>query len=78
LPNAWSRNEILEYISYCHERIIGALAELTEEKATMPLPAAHRFNGQPHGRIIMGIVGHTTEHAAQIRQFVAGSGIAPK
>jgi hypothetical protein len=77
LPAAWSRSEILGYIDYCRQRAGNTLAGMTDEKAATPLPAAHRFSGQPHAWIITGLVVHTTEHASQIRQFIAAAGIAP-
>lgn len=70
LPRAWTRAEIVAYIDYCRQRVRDALADMTEEKAATPLPPAHRYSGQPHARIITAAVGHTIEHASQIRQFV--------
>lgn len=69
LPVAWSRPEVLGYIEYCRQRVHDALEGMTEAKAARPLPAAHRYGGQPHAGIITAILGHTTEHAVQIRQF---------
>jgi len=44
-------------------------------------PAAPRLDvcaaAGPHAWIITGLVGHTTEHASQIRQFITAAGIAP-
>ncbi len=77
LPAAWSRPELLGYIDYCRGRVRDTLADMTDEKAATPLPPAHRYRGQPHASIIMGMVGHTTEHASQIRQFITAAGIAP-
>ena len=70
LPAAWSPGEIQGYIDYCREQVRNALADMTDEKAARPLPAAHRYRGQPHAWLITGMIGHTTEHAAQIRQFI--------
>jgi hypothetical protein len=77
LPAAWSRSEMLGYIDYCRQQVRNTLAGVTDEKAATPLPAAHRYRGQPHAWIITGLVGHTTEHASQIRQFITAAGIAP-
>ena len=77
LRAAWSRSEMLAYIDYCRQRVRNTLAGMTDEKAATPLPPAHRYRGQPHARVIMGLVGHTTEHASQIRQFITAAGIAP-
>ncbi|MEX1023120.1 MAG: DinB family protein [Dehalococcoidia bacterium] len=77
LPAAWSRSEMLGYIDYCRQQARNALADMTEEQAATPLPPTHRYRGQPHARIITGMVGHTTEHASQIRQFITAAGIAP-
>lgn len=77
LPAAWPRPEMLAYIDYCRERVRTVLAVMTDEKAATPLPRAHRYGGQPYAWIIMALVGHTTEHASQIRQFITAAGIAP-
>jgi hypothetical protein len=77
LPRAWSRSEMLAYIEYCRQRVRNTLAGMTDEKAATPLPPAHRYRGQPHAWIITGLVGHTTEHASQIRQFITSARIAP-
>ena len=42
---------------------------MTEEAAATPLPSNYRYRGQPHAAIITALIGHTTEHASQIRQF---------
>lgn len=68
---------MLAYVDYCRQRVRDTLAGMTDEKAATPLPAAHRYRGQPHAWIIAGLVGHTTEHASQIRQFITVAGIAP-
>ena len=73
LPAAWSRSEMLGYIDYCRQQVGSTLAGMTEQLAATPLPPAHRYRGQPHAWIIAGLVGHTTEHAAQIRQFTTAA-----
>jgi hypothetical protein len=77
LPAAWTRDEILGYIDHCRKRAIDTLGVMSEERAARPLPAAHRYAGQPHAWVIGGLVGHTSEHAAQVRQFVAGMEAEP-
>ena len=77
LPAAWSRSEMLGYIDYCRQQVGSKLAGMTDQLAATPLPPAHRYRGQPHAWIIAGLVGHTTEHAAQIRQFTTAAGTAP-
>ena len=49
---------------------------MTDEQAATPLPEAHRYRGQPHAWIITSAVGHTIEHAAQIRQFITAARMA--
>jgi len=71
LPAAWSRLEVLAYIEYCRERVRDTLAAMSDAQASTLLPAGHRYGGQPHAWVITALVGHTTEHAAQIRQFIA-------
>lgn len=75
LPAAWTRSEILGYIDYCRQRVRYTLAGMTDGKAATPLPPAHRYSGQPHAWIITGAIGHTIEHASQIRQFITDAGI---
>ncbi|MGE0598846.1 MAG: hypothetical protein AB7J35_03355 [Dehalococcoidia bacterium] len=76
LAQPWSRAELLGYVDYCREQARTILAGMTEEKAATPLPRSHRYGGQPYASNIVGLVVHTTEHAAQIRQFVTGAGAA--
>ncbi len=76
LPAPWSRDEVLAYIDHCRQRATDTLAGMTEETAATMLPRAHRYGGQPHAWVITGLVGHTTEHASQIRQFITAAGIA--
>lgn len=71
LPAAWSQSEVRAYIDYCRERVHDALAGMTDEKAANPLPQTHRRGGEPHAFVIADLLRHTTEHAAQIRQFVS-------
>jgi hypothetical protein len=42
---------------------------MTEDKAATPLPPTHRYAGQPYAWIVTSLIGHTTAHATQIRQF---------
>jgi hypothetical protein len=70
LPVAWTRAEMLGYIDYCRQRVRDTLAGLTDELASTPLPAAHRYAGHPHAWAITGALGHTIEHGSQIRQFI--------
>ena len=76
LPAPWTRSEMLGYLDYCRTRVRDTLASMTDEKAATPLPEAHRYSGQPHAWITTGAVGHTIEHAAQIRQFITAANMA--
>jgi hypothetical protein len=71
---AWTRSEMLTYVDFCRHRVRDTLAGMTDEKAATPLPPAHRYIGQPHAWIVVGLVGHTIEHAAHIRQFITDAG----
>ena len=73
LPRAWTQSEITGYIGYCRQRVRDTLAGMSDDKAAMPLPSAHRYAGKPYAWLIIGAVGHTIEHAAQIQQFVTSS-----
>ena len=77
LASAWTRDEIGGYIEHCRAKLAEALASMRDEVAARPLPRTHRYGGQPHAWIITGMVGHTTEHASQIRQFITSVGIGP-
>ena len=70
LPVPWSHSQIAGYIDYCRQRVRETLAGLTEQKATTPLPPTHRYEGQPYAWIVTTLIGHTTAHATQIRQFI--------
>lgn len=73
---AWSRSEIVGYLDFCRQRARDTLAGMTEDKAATPLPPSHRYRGQPYAWVITSLVGHTTEHGSQIRQFITAAGIA--
>jgi hypothetical protein len=73
LPVAWPRSDVLAYADHCHHVLSEALERMTEEKAARLLPPAHRYRGQPHAWILTALIGHTTEHASQIRQFITTS-----
>jgi hypothetical protein len=67
---------MLVYLDYCRKRVRDTLAGMTDEKAATPLPQTHRYGGQPHAWLITAAVGHTIEHAAQIRQFITAASMA--
>ena len=73
VSRVWTRTEILGYVQWCRDRVRTTLEHMTDEKAARPLPAAHRYRGQPYAWILTGIPGHTIEHASQIRQFTNDS-----
>lgn len=75
LPSAWSKSEIGDYVEYCRERIRNTLGDVTEERAATPLPSPHRYAGSPYAWLVTSLVGHTTAHATQIRQFGTASTI---
>ncbi|HUS21598.1 MAG TPA: hypothetical protein VMZ66_06255 [Aeromicrobium sp.] len=64
------------YLDYCRQRARDTLAGMTEDKAATPLPPSHRYRGQPYAWVITSLVGHTTEHGSQIRQYLTAAGIA--
>ncbi len=67
---------MLGYLDYCRTRARDTLAGMTDEQAATPLPQAHRYSGQPLAWIMTSAVGHTIEHAAQIRQFITAASMA--
>ncbi|HWC33661.1 MAG TPA: hypothetical protein VG650_02425 [Mycobacteriales bacterium] len=76
LPNrVFTRGELLGYTAWCRDRARRSCEALTEDVALRPLPDRHRYAGTPYGQIIGGIPLHVVEHAAQIRQFLTGSGV---
>ncbi len=77
LDVAWSRLDVLAYIEHCRERVRVSVAEMSDAQGSTLLPVAHRYAGQPHARVITSLVGHSSEHAAQIRQFIAAAAITP-
>ena len=71
LQRPWTGGELLGYVDYCRRRVHETLSAATDLDGARPLPARHRYAGQPHAWLIVAAVGHTAEHAAQIRQFTA-------
>lgn len=76
LPAAWSPSEIGRYLDHCLQRIDDTFIGMTEDKAATLLPPAHRYAGKPYAWAVTSLVGHTTAHATQIRQFSAAFGSA--
>jgi len=77
--NVWSwparvftQRELLGYVDYCRGRVATTLAAFAPERM---LPASHRAGGSSYGTLVGGLPVHTTEHAAQIRQFLTGQGV---
>ena len=68
---AWTKAEIATYVDHCRRRVNETFVDMTAEKAASSLPAVHRNGGQPYARIVTSLIGHTTAHAMQIRQFGA-------
>lgn len=69
LPRPWQSSEILDYVEQCRQRVRAAFDGLTEEQAATPTPA---MSWSPYSRLLVGLVAHTTEHAAQMLQHVNG------
>lgn len=69
LPRPWEQPEVLGYIEHCRQRARDTFGDITDEKAATPC-TAYRRPGTPYARILTGLVAHTSEHAAQILQFV--------
>jgi hypothetical protein len=70
LPRPWQQSEILGYVEHCQQRVRETFDGLTDERAAAPLPASHRKAGMPYARLLVSLVAHTNEHAAQILQHV--------
>ena len=70
LPGPWQQSEVLGYIEHCQGRVRDTFDGLTDERAVTPLPATQRRAGTAYARILTGLIAHTNEHAAEIRQHV--------
>lgn len=71
LTVAWSQSEIGGYIDHCRQRVHDTFIGMTEDKAASLLLPPHRYEGKPYAWIVTSLVGHTTAHATQIRQFTS-------
>ena len=69
LPRPWQQAEVLDYIEHCRQRVRDTFDGLTDERASTPCTAFRR-PGTPYARILVDLVAHTNEHAAQILQHV--------
>jgi hypothetical protein len=76
LPVPWSPAQIGEYLDYCRQRVRDVMGSMTDDKAATVLPSAHRYRGTPYAWLVTSLVGHTTAHAMQIRQFTTAIGSA--
>lgn len=75
-PNrVFTKAELLGYVDYCRGRVSSTLDALTEDAAARPVPGTHRHHGTLYGVLVGGLPLHTLEHAAQMRQFLAASGV---
>jgi hypothetical protein len=74
LAAPWSQADLLAYLAYCRERIVDALKELSDERATARLSTG-RHQGKPYAWRLMQMLRHVTEHASQIRQFITAAGV---
>lgn len=68
----WQQSEVLGYIEHCRQRVRDTFDGLTDDRAATPLPGTHRRAGTPYARILVSLVAHTNEHAAQLLQHVNG------
>lgn len=73
---AHTKAELLGWVEVCRGRVRDTLASLTEDAAMRPLPDTHRHHPTPYGVMIGTIPQHVTEHAVQIRAFIAAAGAA--
>jgi hypothetical protein len=75
-PNrVFTKAELLSYVGYCRSRVRETLGDHFEERASRPLPDAHRDHGTLYGVMVGAIPLHVMEHAAQIRQFLTSVGV---
>lgn len=74
LSVGWSQQEIAGYIDHCRLRVRDTFDDMTEDKAATLLPAPHRYAGKPYPWLVTTLIGHTTAHATQIRQFTTTRG----
>ena len=65
LPRPWQQSEILGYVEHCRRCSGDTFDGLTDERAATPTPA---MPWTPYARVLIGLVAHTNEHAAQILQ----------
>ena len=71
----FTRPELLGYVDHCRRRVRRTLDALTEDKAALPVPVAHRHHSMPYGVLVGSMPLHVVEHAAQIRQFLTAAGV---
>lgn len=77
LAAPWSQTDLLRYVAHCRERVVDAMSELSEERASARL-ASGRHQGKPYAWRLMQMARHVTEHASQIRQFMTMAGGEPR
>ena len=67
LTRPWQPSEILDLVEHCRQRVRNVFSGLTDEEAATPTPS---MPWSPYARILVGLVAHTTEHAAQMLQHL--------
>jgi hypothetical protein len=61
-------------VAFRRQLISESFGAMTDDTGATLLPAAHRYAGKPYAWIITRLIGHTTAHATQIRQFTDARG----
>ena len=71
LSEPWSRQDVLDFVAYCRQRVAETLEDLTEERAATRIGR----RGERYLARVIDKMGHVIEHAAQIRQFITTAGV---
>ena len=71
LSEPWSRQDVLAFTQYCHERAVETVSGLTDELASARIGRRR----EPYVARVVEKMGHVIEHGAQIRQFITAAGV---
>lgn len=72
LAAPWSREDLIDYATYCRQRVTESLSSVTEAGAA----TTYGRRQESYAAYLIRLPGHVIEHGAQIREFLTAAGVA--
>jgi hypothetical protein len=71
----YTRSELIDYIADTRRKAEATVDALTDERIARPVPAGHRYAGQPYAGLLLMCLTHPREHLAQLEMFLGQHGV---